>query len=452
MRNTVSFVLILGCAVTASARQEYKRDFRKSVGLASGRSLRVDSQFGRISIHAQPRNDVAIQAVIRCSADTADAARQCADQIQIAVEENGSGVSVRTDYSRETGRRNLSYAVDYDIAMPDTAPLDVRNRFGSTEVSNLHASAAIHSGNGSVSFFNGRGRQRIENTFGMVEVRKNEGDVTIDNSGSPTIAIDITGAVEITNQFGEVRVANVSSKVGIHSSSTNVQVSNAGGPVIISNTFGIVAVSDAQSDVTVQNANADITATGIAGTADLRNTGAAIKFSRIGKGLTVHATNAIVRGDTVGESATIETTFGSVDLQGVKGGARITTGNSPIHASGIGGELYAKTSFAAITIGDVGGPITVEAQNAFVMVDAKTARRCQPVSILTSYGPIRLTIPQGVGYNVTARTTFGGIHSDPALQISTSGALRQDEITGKIAGGGCDLRLMDQNGSIDILR
>jgi DUF4097 and DUF4098 domain-containing protein YvlB len=452
MRSTVSFILILGCAATASAREEYKRDFRKSVVLPSGRGLRVESQFGRIGIRTQSKNEVAIQAVIRCSAGTADEAHRCADRIQVAVEENAGGVSVRTAYPQESGRRDLSYAVDYDIAMPDTAPLELWNRYGSADVSNLHASATIHSGNGSVSFLNGRGRQHIENTYGMVEVRKNEGDVTIGNSGGPTFATDIAGAIEITNRYGEIRVANAGRGVGIHSNDSNIQVSNAGGPVTISNTFGVVMVSDIRSDLTVQNESADITANGIAGKAELHNNGAAIKFSRIGKTLAVRATNSIVRGDTVGESATIETTYGSVDLSGVKGGARIATGNSPIHASGIGGELYAKTSFAAITIGDVGGPLTVEAQNSVVIVDAKSARRCQPVSIRTSYGPIRFTVPPGVGYNLTAHTTFGGIHTEPTVQTGAGGKIGEGELIGKIGGGGCELRLMDQNGSIDILR
>ena len=106
--------------------------------------------------------------------------------------------------------------------------------------------------------------------------------------------------------------------------------------------------------------------------------------------------------------------------------------------------MYAKTTFAAITIGGVVGPITVEYQNASVMVDAKSAKRCQPVSILTSYGPIRFTVTPGAGYNVTARTTFGSIHSDPGIAAEVRGGSGPDAITGKIGAGGCDLHLMNQ--------
>ena len=94
----------------------------------------------------------------------------------------------------------------------------------------------------------------------------------------------------------------------------------------------------------------------------------------------------------------------------------------------------------------------MEARNSPVTVDAKTAQHCQPISIRTSYGPIRVTIPRGTGYNLTAHTTFGNVHTDPAIQVTAAGDMDQGGFTGKIAGGGCDLRLMNQNGDIDILR
>ena len=42
--------------------------------------------------------------------------------------------------------------------------------------------------------------------------------------------------------------------------------------------------------------------------------------------------------------------------------------------------------------------------------------------------------------------------STPTREITVTGDLSPDSLTGKIGSGGCDLRLMDQNGNIDILR
>jgi hypothetical protein len=61
-----------------------------------------------------------------------------------------------------------------------------------------------------------------------------------------------------------------------------------------------------------------------------------------------------------------------------------------------------------------------------------------------------VTVPAGVGYTVTARTTFGKIHSEADLTVN--GQIGEGAVDGKIAGGGCELRLTGQNSNIDILK
>ena len=454
MRSRINLiVLMVAVCATACAREEYKRDFRKSANLAAGKSVRIESQFGRISVRTKPGQEVLVQAVTHCSADTMEEAKRICDQIQVVFEDGNTGVSVRTDYPRLSGHfHNLSYAVDYDITMPDTAPLDVRNRFGKLDVVDLHAPSTINSGNGTVTFIGGRGQQRIENSFGMVELRKNEGDVTINNTNGPTIAADVNGALDISNRFGEIRVTNVGRGVTIHSNNSNIEVTGAGGPAWISNSFGRTAVSEVKANVTVQSQNGEIDANGIAGAADLHTSFAAIRFSKIGKGVTVKANNSLVRGDTVGESAAVETSFAGVDLRDVKGAARVTAGNAYIKLTGIGGEVYAKTTFAPVNVADAAGPITVEGQNGAVTVVGRPAQKCQPISLRTTFSPIRVTLPEGTGYDVTAHTTFGRIHTAPTVVTTVSGDVGGSGLNGKINGGGCELKLLGQNGDIDILR
>jgi hypothetical protein len=449
MRNGINLILICCCAMSAFAREEYRRDFLKTVPLTGGRSFRIENSNGNINIHTQARNDVEIRAAIRCSAETAAEARNFCDQIQIMVQETG-GVFVRTDYPKMWNHRNLGYGVDYDVTMPETAQLVARNRFGNISGANLHAGSVINNGNGRVYFSGGRGRVEIENSFGDVEVRTNDGDVAVRNGNGAVTATDIAGTTDITNRFGRVRVTNAGRGVTIHSNNGQIEVSGVGGSASIENSFGAVIVTDGKGDVTVRNQNGAVRANGIAGTADLHTTFDRVNFSRIGKALIVHAANSTVVGDTVGENATVETSFGGVELREVKGGARVNSGNSSIRLNGIGGEVYAKTSFNGVSITDAAGPVTVENQNGSVTVEAKTGQRCQPISLRTSFGPIRVTVPNGAGYNVTARTSFGRINSEP--EVTVSGPLSPDALTGKIAGGGCELRLMDQNGSIDILR
>jgi DUF4097 and DUF4098 domain-containing protein YvlB len=446
--RSVIHLLLISCVLTAAPREESRRDFAKTATLASGRSVRVENSNGRVRIRTHAGNQVQINAVIRCSAPTADEARRGLDQVRIIVDEGASGVTVRTEYPRNW-QRNVSYAADYELLTPEAAPLEVRNRFGEVDVAGIHASVTINSGNGPVTLIGARGQQRIENSFGTVEVRNVAGDVTVNNGNGRVTVADVTGAVDITNRFDTIRVINAGRGLTIHSNNGHIEAENVTGIATVTNSFGPVTVSEMKGDVRVQNQNGDVIANAVSGAADLHTTFAAISFSRIGKGLVAQAQNSGIRGDTVGESAVIETTFGSVDVRGVKGGARVTTNNSSVKLSGIGGEVYAKATFNGVNIAEAGGPVTVENQNGSITVDAKSGP-CQPLALRTSFGPIRVTVPRAAGYNLTAHTSFGRIHTD-GVQVSVSGDISQDNLTGRIGAGGCELRLNDQNGGIDII-
>jgi hypothetical protein len=453
MRITISLLLLCCCAQVGAAREEYKRDFQKTVALPGGRSLRVEHSNGSVNVRTQARNEVAVQAAIRCSADTADNARRFCDQIQIRVEESGSGVDIRTEYPKNGNgfwQRNMSYSANLEIQMPETAPLELHNRFGSVTVQKLRAAATINNNNGNVVLTQGTGRQRVQNSFGNVEVTVNDGDVTVVNNNGWVRASDISGTAEVTNRFGDVRVTNVGKSLTVHGGNSKVEVEHVGGIALVTTSFADVRVWDAKSDVTVHNQNGKVEANSVAGMADLETSFAAIKFTGIGKGVRVVAQNSSVTGDTVGETATVQTSFANVDLRAVKGGARVTAGNSGIRMAGIGGEAYAKTSFAGVTVEDAAGPVTVENANGSVTVSATAGQSCRPIAIQTSFAPIRVAVPAGSGYTVSGKTSFGRIHSEQEMAVS--GALTADSVSGKIAGGGCEMRLTNQNGNIDIVK
>jgi hypothetical protein len=449
MRIITSLLLLCCCPWAGAAREEYKRDFQKTVALPGGRSLRVEHSNGSVNVRTQSKNEVAVQAAIRCSADTAEQARRFCDQILIQVEEGGSGAVIRTEYPRNW-RGNMSYSANLEIQMPETAPLELRNRFGNVTVQKLRAAATINNNNGNVVFTQGTGRQRVQNSFGNVEVITNDGDVTVVNSNGWVRASDISGTAEVTNRFGDVRVTNAGKSLTVNGGNSKVEVEHVGGVARVTTSFGDVRVWDAKSDVTVRNQNGRVEANSVAGMADLQTSFAAVKFTGIGKTVRVVGQNSAVTGDTVGGTAAVETSFANVDLRGVKGGARVTAGNAAIRMVGIGGEVYAKTSFAGITVEDAGGPVTVENANGSVTVAAKAGQACQPIAIQTSFAPVRVAVPAGLGYTVSGRTSFGRIHSEPEMTVS--GAIAADSVSGKIAGGGCEMRLVNQSGNIDIVK
>ena len=443
--------LVLLFPLVLPAREEYKRDFQKTAALPAGRTLRVEHSLGSVNVRTQAKNEVAVQAAIRCSADNMDSARRLCDQIQIRVEEGASGVTIRTEYPRNGNwPRNMSYSANLEIQMPETAPLELRNRFGNVTVQKLHAPATINNGNGNVVLLQGSGRQRVENSFGNVEVVTNEGDVTVVNGNGWVRASDISGAAEITNRFGEVRVTNVGKTLTVHGGNSKVEAEHVGRRHHRHHQLrrrARVGCEKRSDGAQPERQGGGKHGRGNGGPADVL------------RGRQVHGNR---QGGARGGPE-----FGRHRRYGGRDGDRTDDlrerrparsegrrardgGNSGIRMAGIGGEVYAKTTFAGTVVEDAGGPVTVESGNGSVSVTAKAGQACKPIAIQTTFAPIRVAVPAGVGYTVTGRTSFGRIQSEQEMTVS--GAIAGDSINGKINGGGCEMRLTNQNGNIDIVK
>ena len=78
------------------------------------------------------------------------------------------------------------------------------------------------------------------------------------------------------------------------------------------------------------------------------------------------------------------------------------------------------------------------------------AKGCNRISVKTSFAPIRVSLPESVGYTVSARTSFGKISTE--MPLTTTGAVGGDSLSGKIGDGRCEATLTNSNGNIDLVK
>jgi hypothetical protein len=134
---------------------------------------------------------------------------------------------------------------------------------------------------------------------------------------------------------------------------------------------------------------------------------------------------------TLSTVVTVQDSNGSVKIMNTRG-AQVTT------------------SFAGVILDGIAGALTVEDQNGAVDASISARGGCQPVSIKTSFSPLRLHIDGDASYRVAARTSFGRIRTD--FPLTVAGSLSEDAVNGTIGAGRCELRLNDSNGNIEILK
>jgi hypothetical protein len=488
-RRTRCLFLGLSFAMGVFGRDEYARMFDQTVPWHARQRIYLEHKLGDVAIKTHARSDVLVHAEIRVLASNKEEAKTFADRVGILIEPSSSELLVRTRYPDRSdtlwGMRGISYCVRYEVVIPESAPLRVRNSFGSVSVSGVKSDTEISTSHGDLDFRDGHGAQRLQNAFAATRVANNQGNVTIETTNGVVDASGINGELSVRDRFGNVTATRISNGVTITNSNGAVNVADSGGPGRIRNAFGAVTVRTLRGDLIVNNGNGRVEATGIDGRAELNTTFGHITFSDIKRGVVVSANNTKIVGSRVGGPITIGTSFGAVDVtdvqdglkvesrngsvtvSNIRGPANIRTSFGAVEASNVAGMLVVgntngsvkawntrgaqvSTSFAPVLLDGVSGPLQVENRNGRVDASLMSKAGCQPVAIRTSHAPVSVRLKDGANYKIAAQTSFGKIHTDYPLTMA--GALSGNSVTGVIGNGSCEMQLVSVNGNIDILK
>jgi len=327
--------------------------------------------------------------------------------------------------------------------------LELRNRFGSITVREIGGAANITGGNGAVNLTDAASAN-ITTSFGSVEARNIRGDLIVhDNNGNVDVSA-IGGTADITDSFGNVTFSDVKGRVNCTTSNGRVYGSSlSGSAVTIRDSFGNLELSNIAGAVNAETSNGKITLRSAHGTVELRSSFGAIEASDIPKGIRAVTGNGSITLTDIGGDTFAKTSFGSVSADRINGNLIVENTNGSVTARNVKGEAQVTTSFAGVTLESVGGKITVNNQNGGISVTAaRPASGCRDIALKTSFSSIGVRIPEGLGYNVTARTSFGRISTD--LPITATGGIGPESLNGTIGSGGCQLQLTNANGSIEI--
>jgi hypothetical protein len=329
--------------------------------------------------------------------------------------------------------------------------LEVRNRFGSITARSIQGVVTITGGNGAVSLTDAASAN-ITTSFGSVDARNVRGDLLVrDNNGNVEIS-GIGGAADITDSFGNVTFSDVHGRVNCTTNNGRVKGSSVtGGSVTIRDSFGNIELDTISGPLDAETSNGKITVRDARGSVTLKSSFGAIEASNIPKGIRAITGNGSITLTDIGGDAFAKTSFGSVSTERINGNLTVENSNGSVAARNVKGEVRVNTSFAGVTLESIGGRVTVDNQNGAISVTAmRPASGCRDISLKTSFSSIRVRIPEGLGYNLTARTSFGRISSE--LPVTSTGSIGGDTLSGMIGSGGCQLQLTDSNGSIEIAK
>lgn len=145
----------------------------------------------------------------------------------------------------------------------------------------------------------------------------------------------------------------------------------------------------------------------------------------------------------------LRTGDGKIDVASLKGDMELHTGDGSVNLDGVDGKLHAET-----------GDGHIQANGRFDALELKTGDghvdvRADSGSSLTSGwrletgdGSVSLEVPGDLAADVDLHTSDG--HIDLDMPVTTSGTLRQNDVHGKLNGGGGLLIIRTGDGSIHL--
>ncbi|HTU33517.1 MAG TPA: DUF4097 family beta strand repeat-containing protein [Candidatus Acidoferrum sp.] len=166
----------------------------------------------------------------------------------------------------------------------------------------------------------------------------------------------------------------------------------------------------------------------------------------------------------ISAEAHVRSGSGDVQLTSINGSVKATTGSGSIHATGIAGGFTGssgsgdvrveQTAAGSVEIGTGAGTVELKGANGAVRVQTGSGNivaQGQPSgdwTLRTGSGDVDVQFPASAGYELSAHSGSGSIHT--SAELTTTGTISSRDLHGKVHGGGSLIDVSTSSGSISI--
>jgi len=227
---------------------------------------------------------------------------------------------------------------------------------------------------------------------------------------------------------------NISFRVFV-TKDVSTDLSTSGGSISLTNLSGKQNFSTSGGSLDVDNVSGNIDGRTSGGSINVENSKDDIELSTSGGSIEAKNCNGKLRLNTSG---------GSLELKDLKGEIRATTSGGSIHGKNIEGELISHTSGGSIYFTDLA--CSLETSTSGGNIDVAMKELGKYIKISNSAGNIDLQLPKGKGVDLDL--SADKIKTDHLENFN--GKLSEEEVNGKLNGGGVSVRVDAGSGRISL--
>ena len=365
--------------------------------------LKVLNGHGDVSVMGADVEAITVNVVKTGYGNTQKQADESMNNIKYEFTQIGDIVNIT--YNLSGNKRRVDEKVDFIITVPFETKVEVDAAFGELNVSDI------------------QGDVIVENDFGNITIDKVDGKLDANTSSGKIEATSIkagTKDIDIFSGFGKATLEQVSgANIKVRSQSGNIELENvrATKEMYLSTDFGKLEFK-----------------TGSAGTLEAKTNSGSIDIASV----------------TIKGQLTIRDDFGDITIKQVKAASYDMESNSgSITIDGVKGLVKAHTGFGGIKVQNA-EDVTLDLDTNSGSIEFSGTLGEGPHTIHSDFGEIELNIPADSALTLDMETQFGKITSDIPITVTLTGDITDGQLSGDINGGGAELNVGTNSGSINI--
>lgn len=154
------------CHNDLSGKHTKEKKISREFRVSAKANLKIENSYGNVDISTWDRNEVVIEVFIKTNGNDAEKVAEKLDEIDVEFNQNSSGVSAKTHFSRDTrswwsnlfgGSSNVNMEVNYVIKAPETNNMDLSNDYGGIFIDRLLGNSKISCDYGRIDIMELRG-------------------------------------------------------------------------------------------------------------------------------------------------------------------------------------------------------------------------------------------------------------------------------------------------------
>lgn len=209
-------------AVSAMA-QEVTKEFHKEYTAGANTTLDISNKYGDVVIHSWNKNQVVIDVKVTIEMPNREKAEKLLDYINVDFSESENLISAKTIIDDKFsfsgwGGGNRRFSINYNISMPVETALALSNRYGNTNIDELHGLTNIDIKYGNLT----AGKLTRGNVKPLSQLSISYGNGSINETGWLNLYMRYTGNMDITksqallldSKYSKLKLGETSSVVG----------------------------------------------------------------------------------------------------------------------------------------------------------------------------------------------------------------------------------------------